>query len=93
MKVMNVDEIERKIDEAIEREDYEHLRVLLKEREKLLKDLSAEKLSEILEKDRERLRIIEERKSSLFRELSGLRNIKGSLQKNIWTRGDTIGKG
>ncbi|PLV56811.1 flagellar protein FliT [Thermotoga sp. SG1] len=90
---MDVDEIEKKIDEAIEKEDYDHLQSLLKERERLLKNLPVEKLSEILEKDRERLRIINERKDSLFRELSSLRNIKGSLQKNIWTRGDTIGKG
>jgi len=88
-----MDEIEKKIDEAIEREDYRHLYLLLKEREKFLKNLPGEKLSEILEKDRKRLRIIEEKKNRLFLELSNLRKAKISLQKNIWARGDTIGKG
>ena len=32
---MSMDEIEKKIDEAIEREDYRHLYLLLKERERL----------------------------------------------------------
>ncbi|MCD6551971.1 flagellar protein FliT [Thermotoga sp.] len=90
---MSMDEIEKKIDEAIEREDYRHLYLLLKERERLLKNLPVKKLSEILEKDRKRLRIIEEKKNRLFLELSNLRKAKISLQKNIWARGDTIGKG
>ena len=90
---MNIDEIERKIDEAIEREDYETLRSLLDKRKELMESLPKDKLSEILERDRKRLEIIEKRKTALFQEINVIREARSSLQKNIWTRGDTLGRG
>uniref|UniRef100_UPI00006C21F5 hypothetical protein TM0693 n=1 Tax=Thermotoga maritima (strain ATCC 43589 / DSM 3109 / JCM 10099 / NBRC 100826 / MSB8) TaxID=243274 RepID=UPI00006C21F5 len=78
---MNIDEIERKIDEAIEKEDYETLLSLLNKRKELMEGLPKDKLSEILEKDRKRLEIIEKRKTALFQEINVIREARSSLQK------------
>ncbi|HBF68933.1 MAG TPA: flagellar protein FliT, partial [Thermotoga sp.] len=77
---MNIDEIERKIDEAIEKEDYETLLSLLNKRKELMEGLPKDKLSEILEKDRKRLEIIEKRKTALFQEINVIREARSSLQ-------------
>ncbi|PLV59394.1 flagellar protein FliT [Thermotoga sp. KOL6] len=90
---MSIDDIEKRIDEALEKGNYEILLELLEERRKLLETLPKEALNRILIRDKERLEKLEKRKSDLFIELTKTLEAKTSLQKHIWLKGDTIGKG
>ncbi len=95
-----VEEIEKKIDEAIESGDFKVLLELLDEREKLLKDMG-EVLSsiaeKILERDKERMekikRMMEGLKETAFRSrdyqesLKAFRAAQGNIQKRSWGRG------
>ncbi len=96
---MNLETLERLIDEAIDKEDYEKLLELLNERENLLKsmEVSPELAQELLKRDRERMKKIEESKSKLIETIMKSREYGKSIQaygrsineqgKRNWGRG------
>ena len=79
---MDLRTIERLIDEAIEKEDYEKVLRLLDEREKILKsaNLTREELEEILKRDEERMKRIKEKKEELIGAIKKSRNYEKSLK-------------
>ena len=96
---MNLETLERLIDEAIDKEDYERLLELLDEREKLLKsmDISEELAKKLLKLDKERMRRIEKNKSKLVETIMKSREYGKSMKaygksigeqgKRNWGRG------
>ncbi len=96
---MNLETLERLIDEAICKEDYEKLLELLDEREKLLKNIkvSPELAEKLLRRDEERIRKIEENKAKLIKTIMKSREYGKSIQaygksiseqgKRNWGRG------
>ncbi len=96
---MDLQTIERLIDEAIDAEDYEKVLRLLQERESILKSHppSPEIAREILRRDEERIKRIKEKKADLLRAIRGSRKLGESLkgyersygeqQKRSWGKG------
>ncbi len=96
---MNLETLERLIDEAIDKEDYEGLLELLDEREKLLKsiEVSPKLAQELLRRDQQRMKKIAEDKSKLIETIMKSRKYGKSMQaygrsiseqgKRNWGRG------
>ncbi len=96
---MNLETLERLIDEAIDKEDYKKLLELLDEREKLLKsmEVSPELAEKLLRRDEERMRKIEGNKAKLIETIMKSREYGKSIQaygksiseqgKRNWGRG------
>ncbi len=96
---MNLETLERLIDEAIDKENYKKLLELLDEREKLLKNMkvSPELAEKLLRRDEERMRKIEENKAKLIKTIMKSREYGKSIQaygksiseqgKRNWGRG------
>jgi len=87
-----LNELEERIDKAIEEGDLEGLLKLLNEREELLKSLPEETLEAIQRKDEERLRKLEEMREGFLRELVWISAARESLLRNIREDGETIGR-
>jgi|YelNats1bottle14_1022556.scaffolds.fasta_scaffold00363_4 hypothetical protein len=81
--------IEKEIDEAIEKEEYEKLNVLLDEREKILPTLSENELKEIYERDQKRMKVLES-KLNEFKE-SALKTETGKKMVQSYFHGDERG--
>ena len=97
---MNIEDLERLIDEAIEKEDYKRAAELYDERERLLKemgDIPQDLARKLIERDKERERLIKERMRELFevakmsdafqKSLQALQKFSGDSQKRSWGRG------
>ncbi len=81
--------IEKEIDEAIEKEEYEKLNVLLDEREKILPTLSENELKEIYERDQKRMKVLES-KLNEFKE-SALKTETGKKMVQSYFQGEERG--
>lgn len=87
------DELEMRIDEAIEKGDVEALSKLLNERERMLTSLPQETLRIVQKRDEERLKKLEELRGKFLREFLQISVVKESLLKNTHDEGRTIGRG
>lgn len=89
------DDLERRIDEAIEKESFEELIDLLKKRAEVLRTLNDEtEILELRKKDEERIKILREKMRKLRDEVMILRKAKGEYKKllDLMGEGEDIGR-
>lgn len=92
---MNNDELERKIDKAIEEEDFEELLKLLKKRSESLKSLNDKnKLQKLKIKDEKRIKILKQKMERLKNETMVLKRARNEYKKllELLKKGEDIGR-
>jgi len=92
---LEIDDLEERIDKAIEEENFEELLDLLKRRTEILKTLvDKSKIQELKNKDEERIKILKRKMEKLKNEAMVLKRARNEYKKllDLMKRGEDIGR-
>jgi len=92
---LEIDDLEERIDKAIEEENFEELLDLLKRRTEILKTLvDKSKIQELKKKDEERIKILKRKMEKLKNEVMVLKRARNEYKKllDLMKGGEDIGR-
>ena len=92
---LEIDDLEERIDKAIEEENFEELLDLLKRRTEILKTLvDKSKIQELKNKDEERIKILKRKMEKLKNEVMVLKRARNEYKKllDLMKGGEDIGR-